>query len=247
MTPITGVATLAGILFLGVLTWNVLSPVSASYSQPTSTLDRAQIASTPSFQDASPDLTSGTTTPPSLGDVIAGQFATRYQALVMSGASPDTAAQSAADIVPNIAHRTFTKSDITIDQDTSLATVLKYRDNMREALAPLLNNTTPEFEIYARYVDTRDVQYLDHLSTIAKDYRVAIEQAQRVHVPQDATAYHIAVLNAMSQFAETLDGLVNNAQDSVASISLLRTYNEAEEDMFASFNALGQYAARKTL
>jgi hypothetical protein len=122
---------------------------------------------------------------------------------------------------------------------------LHYRDDMRTALAPLLNNTTPELDIYAQWIQTGDDSYLARLGSIAKDYDAAIANAEKVRVPADAVQYQIGVLDAMTQFAAALRALANNAKDPVASITLLRTYNAAEKQMFTAFNSLALYSAQK--
>lgn len=183
------------------------------------------------------------TTP--LGDAILGQFATRFIALAQNGLSTTTAADTAADIVPNIPTAAFAERDIPKDSDTSLARVLQYRNDLRIALAPLLNSTTPELDIYAQWIDTGDEQYLKKLSTIAGDYDAAILAAQKVRTPADAVHYQAGILNAMAQFSMALKALSANAKDPIASVTLLRTYNMAEQQMFIAFNSLAMYAAQK--
>ena len=57
---------------------------------------------------------------------------------------------------------------------------------------------------------------------------------------------HIAILNAMQEFAATLDALAAHADDPLASVALLRTYNESESAVLYSFNDLGTYYRSKT-
>jgi hypothetical protein len=190
--------------------------------------------------------TSSATSSTPLGDAILAQFFSTYTNLSAQGTSPDEAAEVAADIVPRIASRTFSESSVLTRTDTSLTGVLQYRAELREALAPLLNNTSPELDMYARWIDTGDTTYLEKLGAIAQDYDAAILRVEKVRAPADAVQVHSGILNAMSSFATALRALAHNAQDPVASLTLLRTYNMAEQQMFTAFNTLGLYAAAKT-
>jgi hypothetical protein len=180
-----------------------------------------------------------------VGDAIASEFTSRFVALSQNGVTASTAGELATDILPSLGTKTHSASDIPTDPDTSLSRVLHYRDDMRTALAPLLNNTTPELDIYAQWIQTGDDSYLATLGSIAKDYDAAIANAEKVRVPADAVQYQIGVLDAMTQFAAALRALANNAKDPVASITLLRTYNAAEKQMFTAFNSLALYSAQK--
>lgn len=236
---------LAGGSFLvlcGALAWAALreepstAPVFArAYTQSAAVQELTLLAST----------TEATSTTP-LGDAILGQFVTRYTTLAARGTGSEDLARTATDIVPRIPATSHDPALLPADPDTSLARVLTYRSELRDALAPLLNNTEPELDIYAQWIDTGDKKYLDRLDAIANDYEKATAQAKNVRVPADAVHLQAGVLDAMSEFSLALRALARNAEDPIASLTLLRTYNAAEQKMFTAFNALGIYAAQKT-
>lgn len=236
---------LAGVSFLVLcvaLAWAALreepstAPVFArAYTQSTMAQESAPLAGT----------TAATSTTP-LGDAILGQFVTRYTTLAARGADADDLARTATDIVPRIPATSHDAALIPADPDTSLARVLAYRTALRDALAPLLNNTEPELDIYAQWIDTGDRKHLDRLDAIANDYEKAVAQAKVVRTPADAVHLQAGILDAMSEFSLALRALARNAEDPIASLTLLRTYNAAEQKMFTAFNALGIYAAQKT-
>ena len=114
-----------------------------------------------------------------------------------------------------------------------------------KTLAMKLKNTEYELNMFARYIDTGDVEYLARLERTVENYRAAAENAAQLTVPADAVVHHIRVLNALSEFAATLDGLKDNAGDPFASVALLRTYNTAEQNVYLSFDALARYARNK--
>ncbi|MEN9413558.1 MAG: hypothetical protein RLZZ342_645 [Candidatus Parcubacteria bacterium] len=241
-SPMNVIAGASFVVLCGALAWTALNrepetaPIFARAleSAPTDT-DFLDIGATSSATSSTP-----------LGDAILAQFISNYTNLSAQGALPDQVAETAADIVPHIETRTFSESAILTRTDTSLAGILQYRAELREALTPLLNNTTPELDMYAQWIDTGDTTYLDKLSAIARDYDAAILRVEKVRAPADAVQVHAGILNAMSSFATALRALAHNAQDPVASLTLLRTYNMAEQQMFTAFNTLGLYAAAKT-
>ncbi len=123
--------------------------------------------------------------------------------------------------------------------------MIRYRSDLREAFAPLLKNTESELEMYAKYVETSDPIHLERLSSAAQNYREAARNTARVTVPRDAINYHLSILNAMAQFAATLDAMAKNADDPFSSVALLRNYNSAEESMLVSFDSLKNYYGQK--
>lgn len=239
MNAIAGVSAVA---LVGVLVWGTYhrspsdTPVFSRPADTGTTLPESDL----SFAT---DATATSSTP--LGDAILDQFATRFIALSQNGLATTTAADTAADITPTVPVHQFADSDIPVDPDTSIQGVIRYRNDLRIALTPLLNNTSPELDIYARWIDTGDDQYLAKLASIASDYDAAIIAASKVKAPADGVHYQAGILNAMSQFSTALKALSANAKDPIASVTLLRTYNMAEQQMFTAFNSLALYSAQK--
>lgn len=194
------------------------------------------------------DATSSDST--ALGNAVISEVLNRYDALQSQGLyTPEVgqkaAEKLAADLQAKIAFQAYAPTDIKSDNDTSKERVLRYRDELRASLAPLLENKDPEFEVFARYIDSRDQKYLDQLRAIAKNYSEAAAQTAAVVVPRDAAPYHAAILNALSEFAATLSALADNGADPFASVVVLRSYNQAEADVIAAFKALVTYQKQK--
>lgn len=186
----------------------------------------------------------------SLGSTILGGIVSRYTALQDQGLYTEDVGESVAKkmaeaLSPIVPYRTYTSSDVKTDADTSASRLQRYSDDLRVSLAPLRINTQPEFEIFAYYIDTKDGKYLARLKEVAQYYRDAASATARVVVPADAVIQHVAILNAMEEFAAMLDALAANATDPYASVAFLRTYNQAESDMYLSFKALVAYYKQK--
>ena len=198
-----------------------------------------------------PSATSTNDTIAMIGPVIAAELLGQYAGLSAQGTvSSSTLAAAGTQLAPSVraivTYKTYAPSEIKVDSNTSYERMLLYRADLRDALAPLLKNTSAEFEIYAKYVQTGDPVYLAQLEGAAANYRQAAINTAGVTVPQDAIMYHIAILNAMQEFAAVLDGMTSHGSDAIASAALLRSYNKAEQDMLNSFNNLASYYTRKT-
>ncbi|MDP3965811.1 MAG: hypothetical protein Q8Q13_03370 [bacterium] len=182
---------------------------------------------------------------------VFGQLLGTYVALKNAGTYTEEKGAQIADSIAEatVAPVSFTpvaQGDIKTDSDVSYARVLVYRDDVEAALAPMLLNSESELGIFNDYVQTRDTHNLVILGEAAGRYRKTVLLLSAVTVPQDALEYHLGVTNALLQFATTLDAMIQNAGDPMATLALLRTYNSAEQDVYASFNALSSYEKRKT-
>ena len=181
---------------------------------------------------------------------VTGVLLDSYTTLAESGEyTRDAGERIAGDVAESlrahVSYKTYTAGDITTTSDTSYDRMLAYRGDMQMALGPLLKNTEYELNIFARYVETGDTENLAQLERTAENYRDAAEQAAKLTVPADALPHHLAILNALSEFAATLEGMRAHADDPFASVALLRTYNTAEQKVYLSFDALARYARNK--
>lgn len=186
-----------------------------------------------------------------IGPVVVAQLAGTYAGLQDQGAlSQSTIQANAASIAQNIkaavTYKTYAVADIKTSSDTSYQALLSYRDHMRGALAPLLQNSQNELDLYAKYVETSDTTYLTTLTAQAQNYRAALSATAAITVPRDAVNYHRDILNAISKFTATIEQMAAHQGDVLAEAALLRNYNDAEAAMYGSFDALSRYYSQKT-
>jgi len=257
--PITLVAGFAILALVGVVAWQLSESVQeaevvaissedgADYEPPAAPRSYFDWQQTPAgalLSDASdagdPDGLSN------IEDNVLGALVGSYITLTDAGAYTPSAGKEvaefiASDLRANVTYRTYDKEDILVDADTSLSRMLSYRNDLRIALEPLLQNIEYELEVFAYYLDTNNVSYLDELSRMSENYRTATENVLGVVVPSDAVAYHVGILNALSEFEATLAQMTRHANDPYAAAALLRTFNSAEVNMLTSFNALAGY------
>ncbi len=252
-------AALSVFVLVSAATWEIIQMVqeknaATSYVAAKST-ERSALSDnggldTLTIRNGNTDTASSNEKESTLGVAILDGIVSKYVALQDQGLYTQEVGESVAKkmaetLKPRVEYHTYTPSDVTTDSDTSYDRMLQYRDDLRVSLAPLLKNTRPEFEIFAYYIDTKDEMYLTRLKEAAKYYRDAAGATARVVTPTDAVNQHVAILNAMEQFAATLDALVAHAADPFASVALLRTYNQAEADVLLSFKALTVYYKQK--
>lgn len=184
------------------------------------------------------------------GDVIATQLLGQYVALKQSGTYTENRGERIGISVAQSLRYTpsferYTKESLVIVDDTSYKRALVYRSDMREALAPLLENRIPEFDLFARYIATGDVTYLSDLEPIAARYNDAAKRASRILVPDDAADRHVRVINALLAFASVLEAMARHGADPFASAVLTQTYNNVEREVLYAFDALATYYVRK--
>lgn len=255
-------AVVAIVALLAVVGWQVTrtiqaentgaSPINAFLSGPGQILSEEDRGA--NGTSTSMGFASATSSRPNdfsnIGNEAFGQLVGTYVALKKSGEYTPVQGEGVANDVASairarISYTPYKENDIKTDYDVSYKRVLAYRSDLREALAPLLLNTEPELDILARYIDMHDKNDLKTLGEVAERYKEAADNASRITVPKDASSYHIGTLNALLQFAVTLESFVKNAEDPMATLALLRTYNDAEKDVFTSFDALASYQRRK--
>jgi hypothetical protein len=180
-------------------------------------------------------------------------IATAVSTYIAAAANGEDTTVAASQLVTNIAstsantivYTTYSEHDVLVDSDSSEAGKLRYRDDLRASLRPLLDNTQSELDLYAQFLSTHDTMYITQLSHAADNYRDAIALTLKVHTPASAIAYQTGILNAMSRFAATLDTLVNEANDPFTSVGALRNFNESEAAMYSAFNKLAGYYANQ--
>jgi len=200
-----------------------------------------------------PDPTATSSTPEEIAQIgpnAIGQMATYYAILTQNNAyTPEIGAQIAASIAPSIHARVpypmFNEKSLSTNSDTSYQGMIAYRTALQTSLAPLKLNKDYELHLYNAYVETRDAAYLTQLTTAAEHYREAAGLTARVSVPKDAVSIHVGILNAMQEFASTLDLIVANISDPITSLALLSSYSKAESDMVNAFTDLDDYYASK--
>ncbi len=186
-----------------------------------------------------------------IGPVVVAQLVGEYAGLLENNAYTQATGEQAALSIANnvraaISYKTYAFADLKTDPDVSYKRMLQYRSDLRDALAPLLDNKEAELEVYGKYIETSDPTYLTKLSAAAKNYKKASEQTAAMTIPRDAVNYHLDILNAMQQFAATIEAMATHGTDTFGSVALLRNYNSAEQRMFLSFDALSSYYGQKT-
>ncbi len=185
-----------------------------------------------------------------IGPQVISQLLGSYTALLDSGTfSPEAGAAAAASIAPHVRalvpYKPYTLSDLKTTDDTSYARMLTYREAAQKALQPLLTNERAEYEIYASYLETGDAEALAELQRVAENYANAAAAMAQVTVPKDATGMHLSLVNALGQFSVTLTSMTLHADDALASVALLRTYNDTELAVVTSFDTFAKYTRSK--
>ncbi len=209
--------------------------------------------SLPAYSASSGASTATTTDPydPSvISNNVADALAADYTLLQSSGTFSSTTADQAAqalgqNLKAHVTYKTYAITDIPTSPDTAYSGMLAYRAKLQISLAPLLKNKTAEIDMLTGYEQTKDPAYLTQLQQAADNYKLAAAATAQISVPADAATVQVGILNAMQEFAATLDQMSAHASDPLAEATLINTYMQAQGDMFSSFNNLYAYYKSK--
>ena len=195
-------------------------------------------------------LDTATDTLPSVAPTAWTLLFAKYDALQKNGTLNDSSIQKlgqdvAAAVKPDLYYEKVDETMIRTDQDTSYQHMITYRNTLRNALKPLVDNTTPEIDLIGGYEQTGDSSYLDKMRASAANYRLAASNTLAVVAPSDAVVYHVAVINSLREFGASLDAFADYATNTVTAAAILMSYNQAEQDVVTSFSALAQYFSSK--
>ncbi|KKW17456.1 MAG: hypothetical protein UY58_C0003G0033 [Candidatus Magasanikbacteria bacterium GW2011_GWA2_50_22] len=181
------------------------------------------------------------------GQLLGAYVELKNSGTYTEGKGVDLANRIAETTMAPVAYAEITRDKIKTDADVSRERVIAYRSDLQTALAQLLLNTESELGIFNRYAQTQDKHHLETLREVAGRYHKTVSLLSAMTVPKDALDYHLGITNSLLEFATTLDAMMRNADDPMATLALLRTYNMAEENVYASFNSLASYEKRKIL
>lgn len=250
-------ALAAAVLVFGSAAWKIYEHSTFDSGTVTISANRDSAAADVDYGyfDAITPVAATSSTPEELahlGDNIASQIMANYTVMQQDGSyTPGAAAAAGADIAVQasgvrVSHPIYTEADIKIVQDAlTAARITRYQEDMAEALKPLANNMAPELSFFGYFVETRDDTYLAKLRSVAEDYRAAVAQAETVAVPFGMRSLHVSLLNALQEFAASIDAVVDNAGDPITSTALLVSYNHAEDTLRAVQSAYTSFYASR--
>ncbi len=249
-SPILLTAIISIAVFLAIAGWQIQTAVQQKRLATTFVATSATIES--SEEKSAPTDLENVARPPfsPVGESVIGQMVGAYNGLAeSSGYTPakgeEIAKTIAGSLIADIPYKKRSTVEIRVDADTSYARTEQYGEELRVALAPLRKNTQPEFEIFAYYIETKDVSQLALLQSTAEDYRAAARAAAVIIVPLDIVPHHVDLINSLEKFASTLDALAVHADDPFATVAVLRAYNQAENDIMTASTLLAKYYQSK--
>lgn len=253
ISHIKATAILAVVVLVGIGAWQLVSAFQEKNTANTFVAAPAEQSGAQNSAVASTSLSILNTSDPitQVSNDAIGELAGEYTGLQQSGQYSSTTAANIATTIgiglaAPISYTPIDASQVETSPDTSYTAMMAYRTALQTSLKPLLNNTQPEYAIFAMYVQTKDPTYLTQLETAADNYRAAASSTMLIAVPADAVQVQLGLVNSMNEFAATLDALSSHADDPIASSVLLENYNTAENDVLTAFQNLVTYEQSKT-
>lgn len=135
----------------------------------------------------------------------------------------------------------YTTLNLTQHSNTSREAIEQHRQALQQALDPFLTIEEPEFALYARFIERGDNEALVTLRKRADLYQRVAEDVLKIPVPRDIASVHLEIANALSFFSLVLINMVDRVNDPIASLALLKTYNQSEQYVQTTFSALTAY------
>ena len=195
------------------------------------------------------DIATSTDPVARIADILGEQAAYGYLSLKEGVLSLEDARAYGSAVGENVlpistaAH--ISVADIDSTTDVSKERTLAYRADVRDATGVLITDTEPEVVLFAKYIDSKNPNLLEEIKDAAARYNTAANAMKKILVPHDAKELHVRAVNSLLDYENTLDRLVLYADSPLASLALLRTYNEVEREMLLAFDALADYYVRK--
>lgn len=191
----------------------------------------------------------GTATTSSSGaDTLARTFVNSYLSATQNGSislsDPNAFGSALAQTIqePTIAYTIVLAKDIHTTEDSDDAQNT-YQKTLRDVVDPISKASEPEIAIYGRLLEGQASADADLAQTIAV-YQSVAQGMRAMTVPKSALLVHLGAVNAIGFYAAVLDAMRTHIADSISSLALMRTYNEAEQNMFANFGALSKYLSQ---
>jgi len=243
-------AALAVLILIGAFVWQTVAllkgkTVAGTYVATPVESGAQNVTADPNFGLSYSDPISAVSDN-AIGEVVGAYAGLQQEGIYSSTTGAQVAGTIGLGLQAPVTYQPITASALKTSLDTSYQAMMGYRAALQTSLKPLLNNTTPEYEIFGLYVQTKDQKYLDELHSAADNYRAAAASTALVTTPQDAVQVELGLVNSMNEFAATLDQLADHASDPIASSVLLENYNGAENDVLSAFQALVTYEQNKT-
>lgn len=245
-------AGLAIVVLVGAGIWQITQSWEQKTSAGTFIASAQEQGGAQNAAVATVDTSNATTDPISnvsdeaLGEVVGAYAGLQQQGIYSSSTAAQVAGTIGLGLQAPVMYTPIGAADVKTSSDTSYAAMMKYRADLQTSLKPLLKNTTPEYELFGAYVETKQKTYLDQIDAAARNYTAAASSTAALTVPADAVQVQIGLVNSLNEFAATLSAMESHADDPIAGSVLLENYNTAESDVLNAFQALVAYEQSKT-
>jgi hypothetical protein len=124
---------------------------------------------------------------------------------------------------------TYSSDELTYASTQDSETIAEYRTAVREALQAAAVVERSELEVYAYLIDSGRSVYEEELSRNASIYRGIAQALKRIPVPLLLSANHLALMNALMDFAAAIDDMVATYRDPLAALIATSAYADADD------------------
>ena len=174
-------------------------------------------------------------------DVFARDFFTQYAKLNKSGVAvtTDNAGQIATDYLknaplPTINAKQYETTDLTLT-DSNTATLRSYNDAITAVFAKYWpSDKTSEMTILQEAFSNNNPKALSGLTSIIAAYQNTLNNSLTLAIPKLAAGGHLNVLNALSNYIQTLKMIQNAFIDPVSGLVGLNSFQDNQSNLIVS-------------
>lgn len=208
--------------------------------------DEPKVSITNILAEAAASGTEGTPPAEAIGSRLIGEYLYLKERNAYTGARGERLGKQLGSYISYSTRFTpYTTDDLAQHTDTSREAIEQHRQALQQALDPFLTIREPEFALYARFIERGDNEALAALRKRADLYQRVAEDILKIPAPRDIVSVHLEIANALSFFSLVLTNMVDRVNDPIASLALLKTYNQSEQYVQTTFGALTAYYRQK--
>lgn len=177
-------------------------------------------------------------------EIVLNTLVSRYATLAQAGI-PVTSEQitkmadSLVQQKPNSpTPKYYSQTDIHVTLENSTTAVRNYGNSMGSVFASQSDDTNNELLVLGSFGQTGNLEKLDELREVVQNYNNIISSLLIIPVPPRFAATHVALLNTLSAVSANLEGMVENSDDALAVLILLRDYTRTSASFVSTFQNL---------
>lgn len=189
----------------------------------------------------------GTSTEKSLTDTVARNLYANYAVLGQSGKlnaenQDKLMTDLSNSVIQIIKPKIYTANDIKNMVEDNPDTIKKYGNDVATIInTNLKKESFNEVTYLNNYMEKNSSADLQKVVLSSNNYKKTLQDMIEISVPQNALETHLNLVNSISSFSKSLEGMIMINDDPIVSLVSLKNYQEGMSAMLNAVNDLGIY------